>query len=103
MVTIMAKTYNKANIINTYFTIIILDSCGDIYDEIYGIHCPQTLIECGKRILEMKQHDKELGDEFGVWDYRIGKHEEDDDSDWQTVYKVYKYRGRYKIKVDERW
>ena len=97
------KEYSPKNIINTYFTIAILDSCGDVYDEITGIHCPQTLIGCGRKIIEMKNHDKELGSEFGDWNYRICKHEEDDDTDWQTVYKVYKYRNQYKIKVDERW
>lgn len=96
----MAKEYNKNNIKKVYFTIIILDACGDIYDEIG----PFTAInETVKRIFDMKKTDKELGDEYGVWDYRIGYHEEDDDTDWQTVYKVYKYRGVWKVKIDERW
>ena len=93
------KEYNIENIKNTYFTIVILDSCGDEYDEITGIHCPQTLVGCARKIIEMKQHDKELGADFGVWDYRIFKHEEDDDSDWLTEYKVYKYKNQYKVKV----
>lgn len=97
----MAETYKKESVLKTYFTIVILDSCGDIYDEISGVHCPQTLIDCGRKILEMKQTDKELGKDYGTWDYRICKHEEDEDTDWQTVYKVIKYRGQYKIKVDE--
>ena len=97
----MAKEYNKNNIIKTYYSIIILDACGDIYEEITGKRCPQTMTECAKQIIEMKKHDKELGSEYGVQDYRIGYHEEDDDTDWQTVYKLYKYKGKYKVKIDE--
>ena len=51
------EEYNIKNIKNTYFTIIILDSCGDIYDEIYGEDCTRTLIDCAKRIIEMKKED----------------------------------------------
>lgn len=51
----------------------------------------------------MQQHDKELGSDYGVWDYRIVKHEEDDNTDWQTIYKVYKYRGKYKVKIDDKF
>lgn len=100
----MAKEYNKDNIKNTYFTIAILDDCfnihGEIYDEITGVHCPQTLLGCARKVVEMKNHDKELGAEYGKWDYRIIRHEEDDDSDWQTAFKVYKYRNQWKVKPD---
>ncbi len=100
----MAKEYRKENILKVYYSIIILDDCGNIYDEIFRdqFRRPFTdLKETALAVVDMKKHDKELGSEFGVWDYRIGKHEEDDDTDWQTVYKVYKYRNRWKIKVDE--
>lgn len=79
---------------------MILDACGNVYDEIGPW---KNINDCAKKIIEMQKHDKELGSEYGVWDYRIVYHEEDDDSDWQTVYKLYKYKGHYKIKVDERW
>ena len=100
----MAKEYKKENIIKTYYSIIILDACNDIYDEMLKdeFRVPFTDIkQCVCKIIEMKQHDKELGKDYGTWDYRIGKHEEDDDTDWQTIYKMYKYKGRYKVKVDE--
>lgn len=103
----MAQEYNKNNIKNTYFTIAILDDCfkihGEVYDEIRGVHCPQTLLGCARKVVEMLKDDKErrkYDEGWIVWDYRIIKHEEDDDSDWQTAYKVYKYRNQYKVKVD---
>ena len=100
----MAKEYRKENILKVYYSIVILDDCGGIYDEIFKDQFRREfkdLIETAKQVIEMKKHDKELGSEYGVWDYRIAKHEEDDDTDWQTVYKVYKYRNRWKIKIDE--
>ena len=103
----MENEYKKENIQYTYYTIVILDSCGDPYDEIYKDHTTgkefTNIRECAKLIIEMKKHDKELCDEYGVWDYRICKHEEDKTNDWQTVFKVYKYRGVWKVKIDERW
>ena len=96
--------YNKANIINTYFTIDILDDCWkishDVYDEVSKKNCPQDLVGACKKVVEMIKHDKELGPDYGKWDYRVIKHEEDDTTDWQTAYKVYKYRGQWKYKVD---
>lgn len=103
----MAKEYNKSNIVKTYYSVIILDDCGDIYEEMEKnplTHEPfKDLTEAAKCILDMKSSDKELGEEYGRWDYRIGKHEEDDDTDWQSVYKLYKYKGCWKVKLDERW
>lgn len=98
----MAKEYNKANIVKTYYSVVILDSCGDIYEECFKDLLGKELLEIKSAMLlviEMKKHDKDFKDE-PKWDYRIAKHEEDDDTDWQTIYKVYKYRGRYKVKVD---
>ena len=94
------KEYDKSKILKVYYTILIIDSCGDIYDEI----CKgknedwDNIIEPAKRIIEMKKSDKELGDEYGVWDYRIAKHEEDNDSDWQSEYKIYKYKRQWRYK-----
>jgi hypothetical protein len=97
------EEYKKENIVDTYWTIDILDSCwkisGDVYDEISRKHCPQDLIGACKKVVEMIEHDKELKDE-PKWEYRVIKHEEDEDNDWQTAYKVYKYRGQWKFKVD---
>ena len=99
------EEYRKENILNTYYSIVILDSCGDIYDEVFTnheTHKPFTdLKETALKVIDMMNEDKVLGEEYGTWGYRISKHEEDDDTDWQTVYKLYKYRGRYKVKVDE--
>lgn len=61
----MAKEYKKENIINTYFTIAILDDCfkihGEIYDEIDKSHTPQNLIvrnnEDWKRIYKERKHE----------------------------------------------
>lgn len=92
--------YEKSKITDTYFTIEILDSCGDRYDEIGRKDCPQDLIGACKKVVEMKKHDRELGTNFGIWDYRVIKHEEDEENDWQTAYKVYKYRGGWKYKAD---
>ena len=96
----MANEYKKENIKNTYFEILVLDACGDIYDTITGVHCPQTMLGCARKIDEMKQHDKELGTDFGKWDYRVAMHEEDDTTDWYSVYKIYKYKGKYRCKDD---
>ena len=97
------EEYKKENIIDTYFTIDILDSCwrisGEVYDEISRKRCPQDLREACRRVVELIEHDKEFKDE-PKWSYRVIKHEEDDKNDWQTAYKVYKYRGRWKYKVD---
>ena len=105
--------YDKSKITNTYYTILILDSCGDIFDELSKWQCTNNseerrarvewvdIIDACKRVIEMKKHDKELGSEFGVWDYRVVKHEEDEDNDWQTIYKVFKYRGKWKYKIDD--
>lgn len=97
--------YKKENITDTYYTIDILDSCwkisGDVYDEISRKSCPQDLLGACRRVVEMINHDRELGEEIGgKWEYRVIKHEEDDENDWQTAYKVYKYRGRWRYKVD---
>ena len=99
--------YKKENIINTYWTIDILDSCwkisGDVYDEIPPRYCPQDLIGACKKVVEMLKDDMERrkhDDGEPVWEYRVIKHEEDEENDWQTAYKVYKYRGRWKYKID---
>ena len=84
----------------TYYTILILDSCGDIYDEITNKQQWTSIKEPMLKIIEMKQDDKELGADYGVWDYRIARHEEDDENDWQTILKIYKYRNVWKVKVD---
>lgn len=100
----MAKEYNKANIVKTYYSIIILDACGDIYSEEFKDLFGKELLDIRSamlRVIDMKKSDKELGKDWGVWDYRIAKHEEDEDTDWQTVYKLYKYRNKYKVKIDE--
>ena len=104
----MAKEYKKENIINTYFTIAILDDCfkihGEIYDEINKLHTPQNLIDACKRVIELYNDDRERRKyDKGeiVWDYRVIKHEEDDSTDWQTAYKVYKYKGRWKFYRDD--
>ena len=95
------KNYDKKNIVNTYWSILILDACGDIYEEYEGRKGELTCAkDCAAWVLHNMKNDKELGAEYGTWDYRFVKHEEDDDTDWTTVYKVYKYRGRYKWKVD---
>ena len=95
--------YKKESIINTYWTIDILDSCwkisGEVYDEISPRNCPQDLIGACKLVVEMIKNDKNFKDE-SKWDYRVIKHEEDADNDWQTAYKVYKYRGQWRYKVD---
>ena len=91
--------YKKENIIKTYWTIDIIDSCGDRFDEIAPRNCPQDLIGACKRVIEMMKSDKDFKDE-PKWDYRVIKHEEDADTDWQTAYKVYKYRKQWKYKVD---
>lgn len=65
----MAKEYNKNNIVNTYYSIIILDACNDIYEEIFEdeFNMPFTNIkQCVYKILNMRKHDKELGKEFGT-------------------------------------
>lgn len=98
------EEYNKKNIIKTYFSILVLDSNGDIYDEIFKneYNKPfQDLKEVVKRIIDMKKTDKELGKTYGVWSYRIGKHEEDQYNDWQTVYKLRKYKNKYKLIIDD--
>lgn len=92
------ENYDKSKIVETYYTITILDSCGDEYDEIPKRSCPQSLKEACLRVVEMIQCDRELGSDFGIWNYVVVKHEVDDDTDWQTKYKVYKYRGRWKYK-----
>lgn len=98
------KEYDAKNIVKTYYSILILDACNDIYEEmfkdVFGSEFT-SMKQCVYEIIKMKQHDKELGEEFGTWDYRIAKHEEDDDSDWQTIYKLYRYDGKWKVKVDE--
>lgn len=99
----MAKEYKKENIINTYFEILVLDGAGDIYDTIKGFHCPQTLLGCARKIDEMKQRDKELGEDFGIWDYRVAMHEEDDNTDWYSVYKINKRKGKYYFKDDTQY
>lgn len=103
----MAKEYKKENIVNTYYEILILDACGSIYDYIYKNDEKQPfrdINEPAKKIIKMMKTDKELGEKLGgKWSYRIAKHEEDDDTDWQTIYKLYKYRGVWKYKVDERF
>lgn len=81
-----------------YFTIMILDSCGDVYDELHEHFT--TLKESAIKVLEMKKHDKELGDDFGIWDYRIVEHNETEDEDEYQIYKLYKYRGIWKVKPD---
>lgn len=98
------KEYNKANIVKTYYSIIILDSCGDIYEECFKDRFGKDYLDIKTAMLaviDMKKADKELGKDWGEWDYRIAKHEEDDDTDWQTIYKMYKYRGKWKLKVDD--
>ena len=95
----MANEYKKENITKTWFEIIILDGTGEIYDSITGVHCPQTLIGCARKIDELKQHDVEIG-EKGIWDYRVGMHEEDENTDWYSIYKIYKYKGKYRAKDD---
>lgn len=94
----MSDTYDKRNIVKTYFTIIVLDSCGDEYDEIGVRHCPQDLVGACKHVIELTKHDKELGPEYGTWSYLVCKNEEDDTTNWLTFYKVYKYRGKWKAK-----
>lgn len=83
---------------NIWYEIIILDACGDEYDSIQCRH--EEFIDVCKRVIDMKKHDKLLGSEFGIWDYRIIRHEIDDNTDWYNVYKVYKYRGKWKYKED---
>lgn len=101
------ETYCKDKITKTYFTILVLDASGDIYDEITKDidHKEFTnIINAAKCVINMMKTDKELGEELGgKWSYRIGKHEEDDDTDWQTIYKLYKYKGKWKYKVDEKF
>lgn len=92
------KVYDKSKIIETYYTITIFDSCGDEYDEIPKRSCPQNLKEAFLRVIEMIQHDRELGSDFGIWSYLVVKHEIDDDTDWTTEYKVYKYRKQWRYK-----
>lgn len=95
----MAKEYKKENIVKTYFTIAILDSCFDEYDEVSPKNCPQDLVGACKHVIELIKLDKDFKDE-PKWYYRVIKHEEDDDTDWQTAYKVYKYKGQWKYKKD---
>lgn len=100
------KEYNKNNIIKTTYSIVILDACGNVYEEVFKDKFGNEFLnirDCAYLIIEMKKTDKELGKNFGVWDYRICEHEEDNDTDWQTVYKLFKYKGHYKVKVDERF
>lgn len=94
----MAEIYDKLNITNTYFTIAILDSCDDVYDEFDEKHTPQDLKSACLKVIDLMKEDKELGSDYGVWSYLVVKHEEDDTTDWQTFYKVYKYRGKWKCK-----
>lgn len=89
-----------------YYTILILDSCGDVYEEM--LHNEEkkpflSLRETALKVIDMKKHDKELGSDFGIWDYRIVKHEEDDETDWVSIYKVYKYAGKWKCKYDDKF
>jgi hypothetical protein len=101
----MAKEYRKENIVKTYYSVIILDDCDNIVEEVEKDALGNPLLDLKSAcmmVLDYKRTDKDFKDE-PKWDYRIGKHEEDDDTDWQTIYKVYKYRGRYKVKIDERW
>lgn len=97
--------YDKTKIIKTYYSILILDSCLDIYEEMEKDAFGKPFLELKDacyRVLDMMKLDKELGEENGgKWYYRIAKHEEDNENDWQTIYKLYKYRGRWKVKVDE--
>ena len=92
------QEYDLKNIKETYYTITILDSCDDEYDEIPRRNCPQTLKEACLRVVEMIQHDRELGTDYGVWSYLVVKHEVDDDTDWISTYKVYKYRKQWRYK-----
>ena len=90
-------------IIKTTYEIIILDACGDEYDNIdtNDEHKPfSNLKEVCKYVVEMKKHDKELGAEFGVWDYRVVRWEETKDTRYYSVFKVYKYKGMWKYKRD---
>ena len=92
------ETYDVKKIKKVYYTIAILDSCNDVYDEITEKHVPQNLIDACKFVIEQIKHDKELGDDFGIWSYLVVKHEEDDNTDWQSFYKVYKYRNQWRYK-----
>ena len=93
----MASEYHKENIVETYFTILILDDCGNECDEIGRKHCSQDLIGACKQVVECIEHDKDFKDE-PKWSYLVVKHELDNDSDWHTFYKVYKYSGKWKYK-----
>ena len=94
----MSNDYQKENIVETYYTISILDDCGNEYDEIGKKSCQQSLVDACKKVIEMTKQDKILGEEYGVWFYLVVKHEEDNDTDWQTFYKVFKYRGKWRYK-----
>lgn len=92
-------------IIKTYYSILILDSCGDIYDELFKNQFGKEftdLKEIIRYVLEMKKHDKELGKEYGTWDYRVAVHEETETTDYQSIYKIRKVRNanKYRLVID---
>ena len=93
--------YKKENIIKVYYTISVLDDCGNEYEELSERQCPQDLVGACKKVVEMIKDDRELGEEYGRWFYLVVKHEEDAENDWQTFYKVFKYRGRWKCKATD--
>jgi len=97
----MASEYDKRKITRTYYTILVcIDEGAGQYeecDEISAKQCPQDLLGACKRVVELVEHDKDFKDE-PKWKYFVVKNEEDDDTNWQTFYKVYKYRGKWKYK-----
>lgn len=94
------KEYKKENIKKSYLEIWVLDAGGSVYDYITGKNCPQDFISACKKVIELIKDDKELRKEYGCWSwsYLVVKNEEDDDTNWQTFYKVYKYANKWKYK-----
>ena len=97
----MAKEYDKQNITNTFYDIIICADMGagqlEECDYVDKRYVPQDLVGACKKVIELMGYDKDFKDEPN-WKYLVVKHEEDNDTDWQTFYKVYKYRGKWKYK-----
>ena len=96
--------YKEENIRRTYFGVLILDEYDNVVEEVFNDDLHRPLVDvkqCVCYIIRMKKHDKELGKEYGVWSYRLCIHEEDDDTDWQTIYKVSVRKNKYYLRVDE--
>ena len=93
----------EEKIIETSYSIVILDSGGAIYDEVFKDSMRKPFASLKDALMEvilMKQSDKELG-ECDCWDYRVVKHEVSEKYDYQSIYKVYRYRNKWMYKFDD--